>query len=344
MSYYLKAWENYSNFHDRTTRREYWMFVLFNLLIALLIMALEIIISIAFMGAEIVLSGLRIFGGFSTGFSFYYATYLIMMFIPSWAIQVRRLHDIGKSGWMQLVTLIPFVGSIWLLVLLCKESQPEENKYDLVVQRKKRSSVRLFMKALMLVMVSQVFSALGANLLLRSNDFAHALLFTIPGFIVNAASSVFMILTLINLKKENNVFTLFLLSFIAYWLNDILSSYSNILVTQTNIGTRLIMVLIGIVNVANLVLLYLTLLKMVVKMSMDKDKNKNAKILIILSMCLYFFQAFAVPWLIDQFTDSIPILSDNLFTISAIVLIIAFLLLVMVNVDESGSNNPGIEN
>ena len=344
MSYYLKAWENYSNFHGRTTRREYWMFVLFNFLIALLIMALEIMISVAFMGVEIVLSGLRIFGGFSTGFSFYYATYLIMMFIPAWAIQVRRLHDIGKSGWMQLVTLIPFVGSIWLLVLLCKESQPEENKYDLFVQRKKTSNTKLFMKALMLVIVAQVFSALGANLLLSSNDPTHALLFTLPSFIINAASNVFMILTLINLKKENNVFTLFSLSFIVYWLNNILSSYSNILVTQTNFGTRSIMILIGIVNIANYALLYLALLKMVGKMRTDKETNKSPKTLIIISMCLYFFQAFAVPWLIDQFTDSVPALSDNLLTISAMVLIIAFLLLVMARVDASGNNNPGIEN
>jgi uncharacterized membrane protein YhaH (DUF805 family) len=305
-------------------------------------MALEIIVSIAFLGPEVVLSGLSMLGGFSTGLSFFYITYLMMMFIPAWAIQVRRLHDIGKSGWMQLISLIPFVGGIWLLVLLCKESQPEENKYDLVVQRNKKSGVKLFMKALMMVIVSQALSALSINLLLSSNDSSQTLLFTIPEFIISAASNVFMILALIYLKKENNVNKLFFLSFIVFWLQNILSGFSNILVTQTNLGSSTIMVLFGILHTANFALLYLTLLKMMDKTGIGT--SKNAKTLIIVSMCLYFFQAFAVPWLIDQFTDSVPALSDNLYTISSVFLIIAFLLLVIVRVEERGINNPGIEN
>jgi uncharacterized membrane protein YhaH (DUF805 family) len=42
---------------------------------------------------------------------------------------VRRLHDVGRSGWMILVTLIPLIGLIWLLVLLIIDSNPGENQY-----------------------------------------------------------------------------------------------------------------------------------------------------------------------------------------------------------------------
>jgi uncharacterized membrane protein YhaH (DUF805 family) len=49
--------------------------------------------------------------------------------VPSLAVGVRRLHDVGKSGWMLLVALIPLIGAIWLLILFCKDSQPKENKW-----------------------------------------------------------------------------------------------------------------------------------------------------------------------------------------------------------------------
>jgi uncharacterized membrane protein YhaH (DUF805 family) len=44
-------------------------------------------------------------------------------------VSVRRLHDVGKSGWMLLIVLIPLVGIIWLLVLLATESNLGDNKY-----------------------------------------------------------------------------------------------------------------------------------------------------------------------------------------------------------------------
>ncbi|MDR2934962.1 MAG: DUF805 domain-containing protein, partial [Candidatus Adiutrix sp.] len=42
---------------------------------------------------------------------------------------IRRLHDIGKSGWWLLLLLIPLVGAIIILVFLCLDSQPGENQY-----------------------------------------------------------------------------------------------------------------------------------------------------------------------------------------------------------------------
>ena len=55
--------------------------------------------------------------------------YNLLILIPSIAVAVRLLHDIGKSGWMLLIGLIPIVGAIWLLILLLRDSEAGENKY-----------------------------------------------------------------------------------------------------------------------------------------------------------------------------------------------------------------------
>ena len=63
--------------------------------------------------------------------------YSLATFIPSIAVAIRRLHDVGKSGWMLLVVFIPLLGGIWLLVLYCTDSQPGDNEYGPI--QKKRS-------------------------------------------------------------------------------------------------------------------------------------------------------------------------------------------------------------
>jgi uncharacterized membrane protein YhaH (DUF805 family) len=50
-------------------------------------------------------------------------------FIPSIALGVRRLHDIGYSGWWLLIGFVPFVGGILLLVFALMDSQPGTNRY-----------------------------------------------------------------------------------------------------------------------------------------------------------------------------------------------------------------------
>jgi uncharacterized membrane protein YhaH (DUF805 family) len=55
--------------------------------------------------------------------------YSLFVLIPSLAVVVRRLHDVGKSGWMFLILLIPIVGFIWILVLLLTDSQQESNNW-----------------------------------------------------------------------------------------------------------------------------------------------------------------------------------------------------------------------
>ena len=53
----------------------------------------------------------------------------IFIFIPSISISVRRLHDVGKSGWTILYILIPVIGVIWLFALFSRDTMPERNKW-----------------------------------------------------------------------------------------------------------------------------------------------------------------------------------------------------------------------
>jgi uncharacterized membrane protein YhaH (DUF805 family) len=62
-------------------------------------------------------------------FSIIGSIYYLLVFIPSLAVMLRRLHDSGNSGWFLFLLLLPIIGWIWLLVLLCLESEPKTNKW-----------------------------------------------------------------------------------------------------------------------------------------------------------------------------------------------------------------------
>ena len=114
MNWYLKVLQQYADFGGRARRQEYWMFTLFNAIFLTVAMILDNVLGIAMEGV---------------GYGPLYALYGLAMFIPSFAVCVRRLHDLGKSGWMTLIVLIPLLGVIWLLVLMCSDSQPGGNKW-----------------------------------------------------------------------------------------------------------------------------------------------------------------------------------------------------------------------
>jgi uncharacterized membrane protein YhaH (DUF805 family) len=108
--YYVKVvLKNYVNFKGRARRKEYWGFVLFNV---------------------IIMFALGILGGIiGEGGEFFGSVYTLAVFLPSLGAVIRRLHDIGKSGWLWLLAFIPIVGWIIVLIWLCTDSQPGENKY-----------------------------------------------------------------------------------------------------------------------------------------------------------------------------------------------------------------------
>ncbi len=109
MNYYLSVLKKYAVFSGRSQRAEYWYFILFNIVILIVLGIISAVV-----GDD---SG--ILGGL----------YSLAVFIPGLAVSVRRLHDVGKSGWMLLITLIPAIGVIWLLCLMVRDSNPGDNKY-----------------------------------------------------------------------------------------------------------------------------------------------------------------------------------------------------------------------
>lgn len=107
--------DNYCNFNGRASRSEFWWFELF-------VVILGFVISIAS-------SFLTIATGSNTvGMVLLYGVNLALL-LPSIGLNVRRLHDIGKSGWYIFLSFIPFVGVIILIVWYCKDSQPMPNEY-----------------------------------------------------------------------------------------------------------------------------------------------------------------------------------------------------------------------
>ena len=104
------AFSKYADFSGRARRSEFWWYSLFNFLM----MMIPIVNLIWF------------FAGI----------------IPGLAISVRRLHDLGKSGWNMLFMLIPFVGSILLLIWFCQDGQTETNEYGPSTKYRSRARMR----------------------------------------------------------------------------------------------------------------------------------------------------------------------------------------------------------
>ncbi|MBU5449863.1 DUF805 domain-containing protein [Acetivibrio sp. MSJd-27] len=104
MQWYLNCWKKYVDFNGRSRRKEYWMFVLFNILASIVV---SIVGSLLLRKNGVILSGL----------------YNLAVFLPSLAVLIRRLHDIGKKWYWIFISLIPLAGPIWMLVLLCTEGE-----------------------------------------------------------------------------------------------------------------------------------------------------------------------------------------------------------------------------
>ena len=119
MKWYLKVMrDNYSNFSGRARRKEYWMYVLIQIPIIIVLILLDNILGLTF---EV--------SGLDLGYGWLYLIGGLVHLIPGIAVTARRLHDIGKSGLFLLIILIPLIGGIWLLVLECTEGNKSENKW-----------------------------------------------------------------------------------------------------------------------------------------------------------------------------------------------------------------------
>jgi uncharacterized membrane protein YhaH (DUF805 family) len=118
MEWYMMVWRKYAEFNGRARRREYWMFALVNMVIILAVEAVSFGMLTATKSSAFgfLLGGLMIL-------------YCLAVLIPSLSVAVRRLHDIGMSGWLLLICLVPGIGGLVLLVLFLLDSNPGPNQY-----------------------------------------------------------------------------------------------------------------------------------------------------------------------------------------------------------------------
>ena len=120
MNHYITALKKYATFSGRATRSEYWYFVLIYSITYTILMGIDF--AIGTFSKQLMENG-SFLGFLSTAYS-------LVLFLPSLAVTVRRLHDINKSGWWVLFVLVPIIGFILLVVYLCTNSK-EDNKYGI---------------------------------------------------------------------------------------------------------------------------------------------------------------------------------------------------------------------
>jgi uncharacterized membrane protein YhaH (DUF805 family) len=108
MEWYLDVLKKYAEFSGRARRKEYWMFMLFNFIVAFVIGFVEGII-----GSGGIVGGL----------------YSLAVLLPGIAVSVRRLHDTDRSGWWLLIGLVPIVGALVLLFFMVQEGKETENDF-----------------------------------------------------------------------------------------------------------------------------------------------------------------------------------------------------------------------
>ena len=116
IEWYKKVvFDNYANFSGRARRSEYWYYTLATIIISMLLGLVDFVSNLT-----IVLN---------PGMGITRAIYSLLVFLPGLAVMVRRLHDVGKSGWFFFIIFIPLAGVIWLLIVLCTEGDSGPNAY-----------------------------------------------------------------------------------------------------------------------------------------------------------------------------------------------------------------------
>ena len=109
MNFYVDAWKKFADFGGRSRRKEFWMFWLINMVINWVLTLLT--------------AKLGIVGTIFTG------VFGLAILVPSLAVAIRRMHDIGKSGWWICINFIPIIGTIWYIILAAKDSEVNSNQW-----------------------------------------------------------------------------------------------------------------------------------------------------------------------------------------------------------------------
>ena len=117
LKYFINCFtEDFINFSSRARREEFWYYTLFRLVISIILMTFVIISSLLQINSLIIASIIALI------------LFMLISFIPTLAVTVRRFHDVGMSGWMYLINFIPF-GGLFIIIKLIEDGNPYTNKY-----------------------------------------------------------------------------------------------------------------------------------------------------------------------------------------------------------------------
>ncbi|GEL08956.1 DUF805 domain-containing protein [Salisediminibacterium halotolerans] len=107
MQWYLKAFKNFANVQGRAHRKEYWSFFLINVLITVFLAGIE-----TRYGIDNILT----------------TVYGLLIFIPMISVSVRRIHDLGRSGWWVVLLFVPFL-YLFLMAYFAFDGESGPNAY-----------------------------------------------------------------------------------------------------------------------------------------------------------------------------------------------------------------------
>ena len=215
MKLYLKVLKNYADFSGRADRKEYWMFILLNIIFSTIAVILDNAFAIAFKGMV---------------YRPIYALYVLGIIVPGLAVSVRRLHDIGKSGWTYLIVLIPIVGPIWLLILMATDSESGDNEYESHAEKIADTAVFANQStrdtAILIVVIWMLFSFLFWSLMPKFIDDYYLKGWFKPLQVILSLVWTLVPITLACIvKKKNKKIILFILggAYLLYTIYDIVS-------------------------------------------------------------------------------------------------------------------------
>ena len=122
-TYFLRCiTRNYAQFYGRARRMEYWGFFLFFHLFLIAAIIVDVVITSAF-------APTNYYGEPEFFLPIFTVLWVLYCFLPGLSVAVRRLHDQDLSGWLYLISFVPYVGGIVLLVFMLIDGKPEENKH-----------------------------------------------------------------------------------------------------------------------------------------------------------------------------------------------------------------------
>jgi len=121
MEWMLLPYKRYADFSGRSSRMEFWMFVLFLVIVTLALVSAAVIVSPGGANHPGHGAGLVLFAALGI--------FWLASLVPYIAVHVRRFHDQDMSGWFYLLGFIPYVGGIVLLVFMVRSGTPGPNRF-----------------------------------------------------------------------------------------------------------------------------------------------------------------------------------------------------------------------